>query len=357
MTFSIPPSLRLAVLAVAAVILSGCDSASSDDDNPVLGKVVVANQGNFADGNGSVSVYDPESGESSVMVSGLASIVQSVHVSSGRVHVASNTGNRIDVFDAVTGDQVGQIADVESPRYMSPAGDATLLVTNLFDNSVSVINLAESRVATTISVGANPEGILVFGEEAFVANHGFGGGESISVVSIPDRAVSRTIDVDCDGPRFPFLDAQMELLVVCSGQIIYDAEFNVVGTTDGAILVLDPATGVETDRISVDGMITTAGPGQDAFYASSLRRLFVVLEQKTILAIDTDVNAVSGEIGPLEGAPIGGVAYRDADGLIYVARVPGFTQAGSVTLLSVDGSVVAEFGAGVAPSHIDFIEE
>ncbi len=357
MTFPLLPSFRLAVLLVAAVVLAACELSSSEDDTPVLGKVVVANQGNFSDGNGSVSVYDPATGESSVMVSGLASIVQSIHVSDARVHVASNTGNRVDVFDPVTGDQVSQIVNVESPRYMSRADDATLLVTNLFDNSVSLIDLGQSRVSATIEVGANPEGILVLGDEAFVANHGFGAGESISVVSLPGRAVSRTIDVDCDGPRFTFLDAQVELLVVCSGQIIYDAEFNVVGTTDGAILVLDPASGVETDRISLDGMITTAGPGQDAFYAASLRRLFVVLEQRTILAIDTDVNAVSNVIGPIEGEPIGGVAYRDTDGLLYVARVPGFTQAGSVTMLSLDGSVVAEFGAGVAPSHIDFIEE
>ncbi|MBT8399804.1 MAG: hypothetical protein KJO98_04950 [Rhodothermia bacterium] len=357
MKFSPSTSFRLVALVFTAVTLSACELSSSEDDTPVVGKVVVANQGNFSDGNGSVSVYDPASGESSVMASGLASIVQSVHVSNGRVHVASNTGNRVDVFDSATRDQVSQIVDVESPRYMARVNNATLLVTNLFDNSVSVINTSESRVSSKIPVGANPEGVLVIGQEAFVANHGFGGGKSISVVSIPDRSVSRTINVDCDGPRFAFRDAQAELLVVCSGQIIYDAEFNIVGTTDGAVLVLDPATGAETDRISVDGMIATAGPGQDAFYAASLRRLFVVLEQSSIVAIDTDVNAVSGTIGPIQGDPIGGVAYRAADGLLYVARVPGFTQAGSVTMLSLDGSVVSEFGTGVAPSHIDFVEE
>lgn len=336
---------------------SACELSPSDDDSPPVGKVLVANQGNFSDGNGSVTVYDPASEDPSTMASELASIVQSIRAWEGRIYVASNTGNRIDVFDATSGGQVGQIADVNSPRYISRVDEATFVVTNLFDNSLSVIDSRNSSVVATIAVGANPEGVLVRGAEAFVANHGFGAGESISVVNLASRSLSRTIDVDCDGPRFAFFDAQSELLVVCTGQTVFDAEFNVIGETNGAVHVLDPVSGAETDRIVLDGMIATAGPGQDAYYAASIRRLFVVKDQTTVLAIDTDANAVSSVIGPLNGDPIGGVAFRDADGLLYVARVPGFTQAGSVTMVSLEGAVVGEFAAGVAPSHIDFVEE
>ncbi len=356
-----PTVLRHIVLSVATILLvlttTGCELASSEDSPSSTGSVLVANQGNFGDGNGSITAYDAETMKTRTMASNLASIVQSILVADERVLVASNTGNRIDVFAASGGNQIAQITGVSSPRYMGRVSASTIVVTNLFDNTLSFIDLDSSSVTTTVAVGANPEGVLVRAGEAYVSNHGFGSGSTVSVVDLSRRIVSRTITVNCDGPRFTAFDRQGELLVVCSGQTIYDSEFNVIGTTDGAVLVLDAATGNEKGRIIVDGMILTAGPGQDAFYSSSAALLFIVRDQSHILVIDTDLDILLREIGPLSGAPIGGVAYSDSDGLLYVARVPGFTQSGSVTIMTTDGSVVGQFQAGVAPSHIDFFDE
>ncbi len=40
---------------------------------------------------------------------------------------------------------------------------------------------------------------------------------------------------------------------------------------------------------------------------------------------------------------------------LYVGRVPGFTQAGQVTVMKPDGTVADEFSVGVAPSHIEIL--
>ncbi|MDX1429235.1 MAG: hypothetical protein R3282_03055 [Rhodothermales bacterium] len=352
----IRPRLQAAALLCLVLVHAGCELSSSDEDPVNLGTVIVANQGNFSDGNGSLTSYDPAARQATMMASGLASIVQSVEVIGDRIYVASNTGNRIDVFAAADGQQVSQITDVSSPRYIARWTSSRIVVTNLFDNTLSIVDIEGGEIIATIAVGANPEGVLVRGSEAFVANHAFGGGNSLSVVNLNTENVARTIEVDCDGPRFVFVDAQQDLLVVCTGQVLFDSEFNVIGETDGAVLFLDPETGSEKGRIAVEGMITTAGPGQDAFYSSTLRRLFVVRDQESILVIDTDLDAVIDTIGPFEGPAIGGVAFHGREGLLYVARVPGFTQAGRVTMISLENRVVGEFVAGVAPSHVAFVE-
>ena len=357
--YSVRYSFRCGVVAgavFAVISLAGCELTSSDDNGAGEGAVIVANQGNFSDGNGSITVYDPEGEEAATFASGLGSIIQSLLVVDEIVLVAANSGNRIDVFDAVSGSRVAQIDSVGSPRYMDRVSESVIAVTNQFENSLSIVNIDSSRVVATVAVGSNPEGVLVRGGVAYVANHGFGAGNTVSVVDLASRSVSRTIAVDCDGPRFTFLDAQGELFVVCTGQTLYDAEFNVIGMTNGAVVIVDPVSGAETGRIAIDGMIATPGPGQDAYYSAPSRRLFVVKDRESIVIIDTDTNARVGHIGPLDGDPVGGVAFRETDGRLYVARVPGFTTAGSVTLVSTDGSAAGEFSAGVAPSHIDFVE-
>ncbi len=348
-------SLPFAAISLClCALLGACELSSADEEDPVASGVLVANQGNFSDGNGSITVYDPESRRTSTIASGIGSIIQSIAVQDDRVYVASNTGSRIDVFDVVTGQQVVQINDVPSPRYMAFYGDDRLAVTNLFDNTVSLIDVKADRKLSTIGVGANPEGILVDGMTAYVANHGFGAADSVSVVDLISGSVRSTIRTDCDGPRFTFLDRQKELWVVCTGQVLYDQDFNVLGRTDARLLVYETSTEKLVTTFDVEGMILTTGPGQDAYYAEDIETLFVVVDGEIIRLVDTRRNAWGASIGPLDGPQIGAVAFDAASEVLYVARVPGFTESGSVTMLDIDGNGLGSFTAGVAPSHISF---
>ena len=347
---------RIARTCACLLVFSalGCDSTDPDVLIDSSTTVLVANQGNFADGNGSITAYDPESGQVSVVLTRPSSIIQSIAIRSGLIYVAMNTGDRIDVIDVARG-LVGQVVDIPSPRYMAWSDTDRLLVSNLFDNTVTVVDMTSSLAVGQVDVGPNPEGIAVHNGFAYVANHGFGAGTTVSVVDVSTSQVSRTMDIDCDGPRFLFFDSQDEMWTICTGQTIYDQDFNVTGTTDGAVVLVDPTSGEATTRFDLDGMVSTAGPGQDAFFSRQAETLFVVVEGDRIVQLDTASNRVVAVIGPLAGAPIGSVAFDDVDGRLYVGRVPGFAQSGQVTILGLDGTVVGEFSAGVAPSHIEIL--
>ncbi|NNE47952.1 MAG: hypothetical protein HKN37_14975 [Rhodothermales bacterium] len=351
-TLHSPAMWNLLVVAVLVIFgMAGCDTAATDPAEDLTTYVLVANQGNFGDGNGSVTRFDPETGTVTSVLARAGSIIQSIFVRDNLTYAVMNTGDRIDILDQSRG-LIGQIVDVPSPRYIAWADTDRLLVSNLFDNTVSIVDLTTSSIVGSVDVGPNPEGIFVGGGLAYVANHGFGSGSTISVVDIGTGQVVRTPDLACDGPRFVFMDAQSELWIVCSGQVLYDANFNAVGTTNGAVLVMDRTTDAILNRFDVGGMITTPGPGQDAFYSESSESLFVVLESESILHFDTAQNLQMQQIGPLSGDPIGAVAFDAGSERLYVGRVPGFTQAGEVTILHLDGTVLDSFTAGVAPSHI-----
>lgn len=356
MTIHLKP--LLSILA-AFLIVAGCDTVNEDPDPPR--GVVVANQGNFGDGNGSVSTYDPVSGAvEAAAIGSLGSIVQSLLLSDTSLYVMANTGSRVDVFDARSYERTAQIPDVVSPRYMLADGSSGF-VTSLFGAEgsftgglVTVLDLDSMTKVDEIGVGDNPEGLALVESRLHVANHGFGEGSTVSVVDVAAREVVETIDVECDGPRFLVADAEEEVFVFCTGRTIYDDEFNPIGETDGAIRVLDGRTGAILARIDVDGRIGTVGPGQDAYHASDENAVFVVKDERSVLVIDTQTNSLAEELGPFDGQPLSAVAYDDRSDRIYLGRSRGFTQAGEVSIHDRSGAEIDRFTAGVVPTYISF---
>lgn len=353
---------RLAVRLILHVLLAtlllfgwmGCDSAGENGGSEPAGSIFVANQGNFSDGNGSVSRYDPHTQSATpAAITGLGSIVQSVALVQDRLYVMANSANRLDVFDAGTLEQIAQIDSVVSPRYLLADGN-TAYVTGLyggfnqFDGGlVTIINLQTHEKLGEIEVGDNPEGMALVGDRLHVANHNFGDGRTVSVIDTGTREVVQTIDAECDGPRFLAADRQGDVFVFCTGSSPFEGD-----PTPGAVRILDGATGEILERIAVDGMLGTAGNGQDAAFAPDAERAYVVRGERTILVFDTAANDLADTIGPIDGEPISALTVDEESGRLYLGRFNGFTAAGDVSIHLIDGAEVERFDAGIVPTYI-----
>ncbi len=360
----------LATLLFSLLLLAGCDLFESTDEaaTSVVAAVYVANQGNFSDGNGSVSVYDPETGLAAPdAITGLGSIVQSVFARDTTLYVVANTGGRVAVYGAAGRGLRASISGLLAPRYMAAQGTLGF-VTNLYGDAatfsggtISVLDLARNVKLRDVAVGDNPEGIAVAGGRVYVANSGFGNGSTVSVLDAQGMAVIQTLDVACDGPRNLAVDEEDEVWVFCTGRMLYDADFNVIGQTDGAVRVLDGATGRIVARIDTDGPIGAANLGQDAFYSAQAQEAYAILNGEGVLRFDTRTNTLAATLtrSDLGGdaTPIGAIAYDAARETLYLGRVPGFTTSGTVRLHGRDGKAKGAFPVGIAPSYITFREE
>ena len=153
--------LIIAVLIVT--ITSACKKTDSDSGTTLKG-ILVLNEGNFGQANASVTSYNPESGEVSqnryenVNGSPIGDVLYSATEIGDRLYLVVNNSSKIEVVDKETFTKIAtiRIANEASPRELVKVSETKAYVTNLFGNSVSVINLETNEEVSTIAVGSNP---------------------------------------------------------------------------------------------------------------------------------------------------------------------------------------------------------
>lgn len=306
--------------------------------------VFVANQGNFGDGNGSITVHDRDSSLTDRQaLSNLSSIVQGIGVNEGRLFVAANSAGRVDLFAAQGYAQIGQLSGFSGPRYVTFPTAETAIVSNQSysgPSSLEVLSLSGNtpQVATSIEVPGLPEGLATTDERVYAALGAFRDTTLVAAINSETRALEETIDVGC-APRFVLADAETDVYAVCSNE--------------PALVRLDAASGETLGTVSLPDTVGTAfGVGQAASIAPGAHELYVVSESRRVFRVDTRTEEVVATIGPVVGDPIGGVAYDPERRELYLARVPGFSSQGLVTIHDRQGTQTGSFPAGVAPSYI-----
>ena len=169
----------------------------------ILG-VYIANQGNFADGNASITWYDLSTRQAEQVLSDFGTIAQSITLHGNYGYIASNTSNNVDILDISTNMRVGQIREVASPRYISVVDQNKAYVSEQLDpGKVKVLDLQSRTVSDSVDVGSRPEDIAVVGNRAFVANSGWSHDSTLTVIDTQTDTVIETIDLGCDGPTAP----------------------------------------------------------------------------------------------------------------------------------------------------------
>ena len=354
---------RLALLALLALTVAACDSGV--DGNATNDAVLyVGNAGNFSDNNGSLTRYVlADSSVTQDAVPNLGGGVQNVYAEGDRVYVLLNfsdsfsTGRgRIDVLDAVSNTRTRQI-DVSTPRALAgvaftSAGTAEAYATNLYDNTVTRVNLVSGTTGETLDVGPNPEGAVDAGGKVYVANSGFGSGTSLSVI---ENGRVSTIEDVCTGPRTLLRDADGEVWVVCTGA----SDFTTGAVTaPGQVVVLDAGTGAVRQRFTFPGeTLGSATFGQDGVAVpGSARPEIYVVTGDGVVRFDTEANTQGTRIR-VAGAPVGAVAYDAASERLYLGRPDAdnpFTADGEVTVHDRAGVQVGQFRAGIAPVALAF---
>jgi DNA-binding beta-propeller fold protein YncE len=311
--------------------------------------VFVLNEGNFGDGDGSVSAYRKSDSTSHLTIFEtvnnftLGDVVQSAIIQDSLMLIVVNNSNRIEVVNAYTFESVYSVTDVALPRYIAISGDKGYLtewVSFTDQGRVTIFDLATGNIDSRITVGYGAEGIKVVDGFAYVANNFE---NTLSIIDLSDNSVE-TLTLTA-GPNQMVFDSNGDLWVACAGG--YDTNFN--PANDGALHKVDLTTNnIETTfelnanysaKIAINDLKSVV-----YFYVGNK-----VFSQNVSSASITEPLIVNED-----ATSIYGIGVDPATGFIYLGDSKFFAEDGEVYQYDSEGKLITTFSAGRGPNGFVF---
>ncbi len=326
---------------------AGCEE-TSPGLRPVSGDgLFVLNEGVYGQNNAEITYYsfvDGSVGENmySRINPGrvLGDVANSVAEGGRELFLVVNNSNKIEIVDRSTLYSTGTVYLGASPRQMVWVSPDKGYVSNM-DSTISVIDIFLRSVGRTITVGPYPEGMIVAGDKLYVAVSGFGSGQVVRVIDTATDAIVGSIGVP-DGPIYFARRSDGMILLACSGYMDY---LNPANDTDGAMVLIDPATDTVVDEMRIPGhpgkfvvgpndVVYMIGPG--TFTGGPVWEL----DASTLTVISEDF---------IPGTWYG-IGLDPVTGHVFAADAKGFATNGVVSIYDRSGLKLGEFVAGMGPS-------
>lgn len=362
---------NLILLSGLAFALFSCN----DKDEPATPSlpydngVIVVNEGNFMDNNGTVNLLQRESStislnifekENSKKIDGGVSGYSEVN-GKGIILVDNSTAGQdlIEIVDARTFKSIATIpsSEIENPREVAKVSETKAYVTawdatgawpNTYINPgyVAVLDLNTNKLTKKIPVQHGAQSIVVVGSEAFVGNT-FSGKTVISVIDIPTDAVKQTIEVGAD-PNIIGLDANNKLWIYADGSLKKINPASKVVENSVTLTPLTPAQSANKFTLSADK--------KTLYYSlSTYDTSFNEIGQ--IYSASVDANAIAPTTPIINKTFIGSaisLAIDPETSQFYCGLTPSYKQAGYVFRYQANGTLIDSVKAEIAPAKFFF---
>ncbi|MCC3157781.1 hypothetical protein LJ737_11075 [Hymenobacter sp. 15J16-1T3B] len=342
----------LLTLPLAAALLSSCGKDETEKKT-LDANVYVLNQGQYGTPNGSVSGYRRDTKESEKdqfeRANGrtVGDVVQSMTVVGDKGYVVVNNSSKVEVVALPKFNAVATISGRSQPRYLAVNGSTGYLTewqgpfTGYLPGRVSVIDLATNTVASTVTVGRNPEKALVAGTKLFVPNSDE---NTVSVVDLATKQVEATLTVAA-GPNSLVQDASGNVWLACGGITRYSG--GVVSSREPGALIRFSATTPYTSQAT--WAFASGGPSN--LQASSDRTALYYSYGGAVYRMATTATALP--TAPVLRRSFNGFGIDPTNNELYIAT-GSFSADGRAVRYSSTFAPVDSFAVGIGASAFSF---
>ncbi len=320
--------------------------------------VFVINEGNFNNGDASISFFSNENPYVNTDVfsklnnhAPLGDVAQSMTIFKSHAYLVVNNSSKVEVVSMTSFNRTGTIIGVASPRFFLGIDDNKGFVSNWANNSVDVINLQTLTVSTSIPCGNGPEQMVLLNGKVYVCNvGGFGNDSTVSVIDVSSNSVIATIPVGIN-PNSIRTDAAGKIWVLCGGTLGPDYTPGTPDDVGGTMIQIDPATNTvvkhypfSTDQHPMKLNINDAG--SNLYYLSGTSaftgRIFTMPVADTILPVN-----------PIVNNDFYGLGIQPLTGRIYTGRA-NFPQASYMLRYQSNGLFIDSAQVGIGPNSFVF---
>ena len=344
---------RILALAMLATSLVACEDEKVDNPTPQPEKQVnllVLNEGGWGANNASITAIDIEEGEvvatdwfSIKNSRGLGDVAQDMIAYGSKVYATVTFSNSLEVIDTATGASTRVDMGNRKPRSIA-AADGKLYITCYNPCSVVRVDTATLSIEATCTLGTfQPEGIAIANGKAFVASSNISDAQGnytyddkLYVIDLASFADPTTITVGCN---------PQDVMVIGNGKLIVNYWGDYVALPAGTAIVdastLDVTeTGQALTRMSVYNGIAY---GYVSEYDENWNQ---TISYKIVRADGTSADFPFGL--SISGNPYG-ITLNPANGDIYLFSDGNYTANGTVFCFSQSGDLRFMAEAGMLP--------
>lgn len=341
-------NLFIKSLLISSAFLVACGDDDTSPSGAFSSGVLIVNEGNFTEEDGSISFYDGESVSQGAFqtvndLPTLGSVVQSMTVSDDYAYIVVNNSNKVEVVERYTFESVTTI-DAALPRYMvisEGIGYLTEWVSFGSAGQVSRIDLSTNTVIGTIEVGFLPEDIEIVNGSLYVTE---AFGSSLYEVDLSTETVT-TYELT-NGSEQIVTDANSNLWIACEG----GSDENFAPLNNGSLVQFNTTTKTITQTFELN----VNYQGKLAIDVSGNTIVIPVNSDVFSFEIDATSFPSSPVISDENMTSIYGVGVDPESGDIYLGDSKNFLDDGEVFIYNQSGTFKTSFGVGRAPNGFVF---
>lgn len=343
--------MRFKILLIVALILVACrkypiDEVGQKNPTPSLEEgMFVLNEGLFQHNNATLQFF-PKNGSSynyfeQVLGRPLGDTGNDMKAYGEKLYIVVNVSSTLEVMDLKSGKSVKQISMTtangpKQPRFLAFYED--LILVTCYDGYVDVYDTNLLHLQRRVKVGANPEGISIFQNQAYVANSG--------------------------GLNFPNVDSTMSIIDLQT----WSERKVVVGLNPGQVVAADNGrifVIARGDYASVSSQLKYYDPSSDQvyFYADKVSAIEKMKGQMLVcyegsgnkqLALFQPELSFSPQsfLSLTDYTTFYGVQYSSNDELIYTFDARGYVNTGLIRTYNLQGDFLASFETQIIPTAI-----
>ena len=310
--------------------------------------VFVINEGNFMQGNGSISFYSCDSGKiyNNLFMTSNSRPPGDIPFSMamdpmGRLYLVVNNSGKIEILNRNSMESEQIIPDLLSPRYILMVSSGKAYLSSLYSEFLTVVDLNTGSVSGTIELGFTSEAMILYNNKAYVSSW-VEGSEVIVVDILSDQVVDTLLAGN--EPESLVLDKNNNLWVLCSGGYtgIYSPELLCYDLNDNKILrrFIFPSKDEMPTSLSIN-------PDLDTLYYIN----------NTIWTLG--INDVSLPVNPLiqkMGRNYYRMGVEKATGNIFATDAKDYQERGYLFIFKPDGTIIDSLKAGIIPGNLYFVD-
>ncbi len=322
-------------------LLASCEDdkpKTPDTVTPGANKVWILNEGNFQAGNSTLGVYDVDSNTYSSDVFAtinnrqLGDVLQSATQVENEVYLVVNNSGKIEVVNKDNFESTGTITGFKSPRFALKVSPTEVLVSDLFSDSLAVVNPVSKTIERYINISSTSEEMAMTNGKVFITN------TYTSHITVLDLATDSVSTVATTfNPTAIGVDKNGKVWVLCGGD-----PFNSI---NGALEVIDGTT-----EMVIKTIVLSAGSytNKMVFNANSDSLYFLTGDVYKI-SIDATFEPTAPFITSNNNS-FYGMGYRAESKEVWLGDAKDFNQKGQVLIYGRNGSFKKSFGSGINPN-------